>query len=52
MEKLIENLLEKISEKESQPKLFSIFKKLNELNFNSKEEIEEFIETNIEIEDD
>lgn len=52
MEKLIENLLEKILEKESKPELFSIIQKLDTLNFNSKEDVREYIETHINLEED
>lgn len=52
MEELIEKLLERISEKESKPELFSILQNLSKMNFNSKEEVEEFIEKHINVEED
>ncbi len=51
MEKLIENLLKKVSEKESKPEIYDIFSKLRENKFKSKEEIHNFIESFVKLEE-
>ncbi|MEJ2248661.1 MAG: hypothetical protein P8Y97_03255 [Candidatus Lokiarchaeota archaeon] len=51
MEKYVDELLEKIVRSVSKPKILEIYRKIEEINLDSEEELRSFIDNKVELEE-